>query len=129
MEQNVPYNKYMEIFKNYFQIYKGGVMFCPKCGKEVNDDADVCVNCGRALKDMTEKPEHNTPKTGLGIVMGLFLGIIGLVIGICLYPEGTVARKTFIKAWLITFFIEIAVVVFIYVIILIVGLSALSAVY
>ena len=66
----------MEIFKNYFQIYKGGVMFCPKCGKEVNDDADVCVNCGRALKDMTEKPEHNTPKTGLGIVMGLFLGII-----------------------------------------------------
>ena len=40
--------------------------------------------------------------------MALFLGIIGLIIGIVLYPSGTIARKTFIKAWCITYAIVFA---------------------
>lgn len=85
-------------------------MYCPKCGKEVNDEAVVCVNCGCSLQNKPDtKPEHNESKTGIGVVLALFLGLIGLIIGICIYPEGTVARKTFIKAWGITFGVAVAV--------------------
>lgn len=101
-------------------------MFCPKCGKEIEDDAVVCVHCGRSLKQQPEeRAEYQTSKAGIGVVMGLFLGLIGLIIGICMYPEQTIARKTFVKAWLITFLAEIAVVVVLYVIIFAVAFSAI----
>ena len=29
-------------------------MFCEKCGKEVNNDAVVCIHCGCSLKKSTE---------------------------------------------------------------------------
>ena len=46
-------------------------MFCKKCGKEINDDAVVCVHCGCAVDD--KKPasnaqDFNTPKTGMGVI-------------------------------------------------------------
>ena len=83
-------------------------MYCPKCGNEVNDDAEVCVHCGCSLTKT--KPEYKESKTGLGVVMALFLGIIGLIIGIMLYPSGTIARKTFIKAWCITYAIALIMI-------------------
>ena len=83
-------------------------MYCPKCGNEVNDDAEVCVHCGCSLTKT--KPEYKESKTGLGVVMALFLGIIGLIIGIMLYPSGTIARKTFIKAWCITYTIALIMI-------------------
>ena len=92
-------------------------MYCPKCGKEIENDAVVCVHCGRSLEvDSRRKNEFNESKSAIGILMGAFLGIIGLIIGICLYPEGTIARKTFLKAWLITFLVVTGVVVFSYII-------------
>ena len=42
--------------------------------------------------------------------MALFLGIIGLIIGIMLYPSGTITRKTFIKAWCITYAIALIMI-------------------
>lgn len=101
-------------------------MFCKKCGKEVNDEAMVCVHCGCSIKEDETKKDLNESKTVIGVLMGLFLGIIGLVIGICLYPSGTVARKTFIKAWGITFGIGVAVIVVAYIIILCVAGSMIS---
>lgn len=110
-------------------------MFCPKCGKEIFDDAEVCIHCGRAVKEKTEeKPQnkdYNQPKTGIGVVMALFLGVIGLVIGIAMYPENTVARKTFMKAWGITFGVCIGVSILSYVIyfIIIFAVGASSATF
>ena len=68
----------------------------------------------------------NESKTGIGVLMGLFLGIIGLVIGICMYPAGTLARKTFLKAWGITFGVCVAILVVCYIIILCVAGSMIS---
>lgn len=99
-------------------------MFCPKCGKEINDDAAVCVHCGRSLQQRPEEnPEFQESKSGLGVVLGLFLGLIGLIIGLCLYPAGTIARKTFLKAWGITFSVCIGVAITIYVILIVTVLS------
>lgn len=84
-------------------------MFCKKCGEEINNEAVVCPKCGCSTKQENIDPKFRESKTGIGVLMGLFLGIIGLIIGIVIYPEGTVARKTFIKAWLTTFLICFAI--------------------
>lgn len=79
-------------------------MFCQKCGAEINDEAIVCIKCGCSTeKKPSVSTDSNGPKTGLGILFALFLGLIGLIIGICLYKENTIARQTFITGWTLTF--------------------------
>ncbi len=104
-------------------------MFCPKCGKEIQDEAVVCVHCGRQVKEDPKTKDYNTPKTGIGVVLGLFLGIIGLIIGICIYPEGTIARKTFMKGWMITFFVCLGISIVLFIILLSVGASMFTSLY
>lgn len=91
--------------------------YCRFCGKPVSPEAELCTHCGRRLKEPPRQvytnPEHEYSKTGVGVAMALFLGIIGLIIGICMYPSGTTARETFIKAWVTTFIIGMLVVVLI----------------
>lgn len=78
-------------------------MYCPKCGAEIADDAVICVHCGRSLKiKPAERQEYQVSKAGIGVICGLFLGLIGLLVGYMSYPEGTNARKTFMKGWLWT---------------------------
>ena len=37
-------------------------MFCSKCGKEINDEAVVCVHCGCATQNMrTEESKKDQP--------------------------------------------------------------------
>lgn len=96
-------------------------MFCPRCGKEVEDDAEICIHCGRSLSGKNQNDaKYNESKTGIGVVLALFLGLIGLIIGVCIFPEGTIARKTFIKSWLITYFVSIGVAVLLFVILFVV---------
>ena len=77
-------------------------MFCKNCGKEINDNASVCIYCGCNVDDKKDK-EDNEPKTAMGVLMALLLGLIGLVIGVCLYKEGTIARQTFLRGFWTTF--------------------------
>ena len=88
-------------------------MFCKHCGEEVEDEAVVCVHCGKMLKEIKQETpvnkNYNDSKTGIGILMALFLGLIGLIIGIALYPSGTVARTTFIKAWCLTYLVVLLI--------------------
>ena len=100
-------------------------MFCKKCGEEINDEAVVCPKCGCAVEENKKPAEIDKPKTGIGVVMGLFLGLIGLIIGICLYKEGTIARKTFIKSWVITYVVVIVVSVVIGIISYVISYNAL----
>lgn len=104
-------------------------MFCQHCGKEVDNEAVVCVHCGKMLKEIKQETpvnkDHNEPKTGMGVLMALFLGLIGLIIGLAIYPSNTIARKTFVKAWGITFGVSIGVIVLFYVIIFGIALAAI----
>lgn len=89
-------------------------MYCSKCGSEVNEDSVICPKCGCYIKQPpTAKTEPQTndyskSKTGIGVLCGLFLGLIGLVIGICIFPENTESRRTFLKGWVIAFVVTIA---------------------
>lgn len=67
--------------------------------------------------------KYNESKVGIGVVCALFLGIIGLIIG--LYPEGTVSRQTFMKGWLWKFFTTLIVGVVVGIIVYIFMFSAL----
>lgn len=90
-------------------------MFCSKCGNEILDEAVICPKCGcETVSKKTENKEPDEPKTGMGILLALVLGLIGLVIGLCLYKENTVARKTFLKGWGITFGISVVICVIIF---------------
>ena len=102
-------------------------MFCKNCGQEINDKAAICIHCGCTTgNNSVEESLAGESKKGLGILMGIFLGLIGLVIGICLYPANSVERKTFIKGWGIAFAISLAVS-FVLIILMVIGFSCLAS--
>ena len=101
-------------------------MFCKNCGKEISNDAVICIYCGCATGKEVANSDHNEPKTGMGILLGLLLGLLGLIIGLVMYPANTVARKTFLKAWGITFGSLCAFVVVMYILIVAIAVAAVA---
>lgn len=93
-------------------------MYCTNCGKEVNDNAVICVNCGvpvrGAYNPYASQPPYAQPFSripvepkrvnGFGIT-GLVLGILSFFMGVyfCIFPIlglvfsiiGTSLRKKF----------------------------------
>ncbi len=51
--------------------------FCPNCGKEVNENADVCLGCGVALKNNNTTAQAGKSKIAAGI-LGILLGSLGV---------------------------------------------------
>lgn len=101
-------------------------MFCQKCGHEVSDEAVVCVNCGCSVGNkQTQSADASSSKAGLGVLFGLLLGFIGLILGIVMFPEGSVARKTFVKAWIITFAVSTAISVLGFILMFAIGLATM----
>lgn len=117
-------------------------MFCRYCGKEIEEDSSICWNCGEFLTNNSDEDNKTkkqdslsthpnfssssaieTDKAAYGVLTCIFLGLIGLVIGVLIYPDGSFRRKTFLKGWLITFI----VIVGIYLFILTVGLIGVMA--
>lgn len=91
-------------------------MYCKYCGKEIYDDADICIHCGRSTGRQSEQNQIiEEPKTGIGVLLCLFLGLIGLVIGLLLYPANTMQRQTFLKGWGWTFLFSVVFVLVIYI--------------
>jgi len=59
-------------------------MKCPKCGQEMIDNKDFCLNCGAKLKE--EKPAM-TKKTAIIVVLSLI--VIGVITSLCIMYLGT----------------------------------------
>jgi uncharacterized membrane protein YvbJ len=55
-------------------------MFCEKCGKEVLDDAIVCVHCGCSLKSPTESNVNNESLDGGVKVLSFCFPIVGIIL-------------------------------------------------
>jgi uncharacterized membrane protein len=62
-------------------------MFCQKCGKEIADDAVVCIGCGRAIKQMhtIQQPDRRVKKANLWLFLGFGISYIVLNIFATLY--------------------------------------------
>lgn len=54
-------------------------MYCSKCGKEIADEAVICVGCGCPVKPKVEAPVSQ-PKEKASSKASIVLGIIGIVI-------------------------------------------------
>ena len=130
-------------------------MYCKHCGAYLADDSLFCAHCGKSTDNNQSNnqnapppnynqgqpyygnqpyynptpvnPEHQQSKTGMGVLFALLLGVIGLVVGICLYPEGTYARKTFIKSWVITYAISIVAAIVIAIIASVIIVAVVSS--
>ncbi|MEK6528143.1 MAG: zinc ribbon domain-containing protein [Nitrospirota bacterium] len=73
-------------------------MFCEKCGKEIADDAVICIGCGRALRPVIMRPAMDTrvKRTSLGLLLGSLIGggILSFI-GIGLFIAGFVLSENY----------------------------------
>ncbi|MBQ8749964.1 MAG: TM2 domain-containing protein [Clostridia bacterium] len=57
-------------------------MFCKNCGQEINDNADICIHCGKAVKEVpATTPKEEVPLTKKGWFLAIicfFLGAFGV---------------------------------------------------
>lgn len=51
--------------------------FCENCGKELNENQDICLNCGVAVKKANTHVEGRKSKMAAGL-LGIFLGTLGV---------------------------------------------------
>lgn len=60
------------------------LMFCQKCGKEINDEAVICIHCGCAVnsKPNTYKIANEDDKKSVGLnVLSFFIPLFGWIYG------------------------------------------------
>lgn len=54
-------------------------MYCKHCGKKVEEDQDVCLNCGKLLKQPHKESNLLDGKSKIAAgLLGIFFGAIGL---------------------------------------------------
>lgn len=53
--------------------------YCKYCGKEVEDDAVVCIHCGRSLREENPVAYDDTGSIGWGF-LGFFFPVVGLIL-------------------------------------------------
>lgn len=74
-------------------------MFCSNCGKQVDERAVVCINCGCAVNNQALKPD-DIPSIGLNI-LAFLIPLVGLVLYATHYKE-TPDKANSILFWTIT---------------------------
>ncbi len=77
----------------------------------------------------TENINENHNKKGVGILLGGFFSLIGLLIGILLYEKNEEEKSTFIKGWIVGFVISIVVGVIFGIIVYINAMNAVDSYY
>ena len=84
-------------------------MFCSKCGKEVNDEAVVCVHCGCAIeqKKTAAANPNDAPNMGFA-VLGFFIPLVGLILYLVNKDTAPLKAKSAGKGALIGFCVNLA---------------------
>lgn len=121
--------------------------YCRDCGSEIPDDAVFCPSCGRSVQDGANQG-NNTYYNGynnppyyedkystlsiIGFVLSFFIAIGGLIVSIIALNEakatGSVKSRNFAKAGIVISSVEIALYVLIIIISVIVTIVGLSMV-
>ena len=55
-------------------------MFCQKCGKEIMDEAVVCIHCGCAVKASEKENDKKNENSWIGLaILSFLIPIVGLI--------------------------------------------------
>lgn len=65
-------------------------MFCPKCGKENPDDANVCAQCGEKLKESSSSPAKDGKNLGFAILAGGGLLVVIAVLAMLIFGNSKI---------------------------------------
>lgn len=105
-------------------------MFCNFCGKQIdennlNDTQNKIIKCPHCNKYLISENYKNTINKNIlntdnqyykdRMIIGFlcaFFGLLGLVIGLALYPNDTNSRKTFVHGWICTSLVLVIVEIF-----------------
>lgn len=82
-------------------------MFCKKCGKEILDDAVICVHCGCSTQDNKAAltNTNDAPSTGMAI-LGFFIPLAGLIVWLINKDTKPLMAKSAGKGALIGFIVS-----------------------
>ena len=85
-------------------------MFCSKCGKEVNEEAVVCVHCGCAIENKKSPAAvaGDAPNTGFA-VLGFLIPLVGLILYLVNKDTAPLKAKSAGKGALIGFIVSLVV--------------------
>ena len=98
--------------------------YCSKCGKELFDEAVICVNCGCAVESSASLPnKKDAPNTGFAF-LGFFFPIIGFILWLVMKDETPLKAKSAGKGALIGLIVSIVTTI-IFSVIYVVIVSAL----
>lgn len=89
--------------------------FCSHCGKEIMDEAVICVNCGCSVAtnnsvaggNAVVTDPNDAPNTGFA-VLGFFIPIVGLVLYLMNKDKSPLKAKSAGKGALIGFGVNVA---------------------
>lgn len=65
-------------------------MFCPYCGKQIDDKAAVCLGCGRSVQNITNKSMQDSSSAGWWW-LGFLCPIVGFILW-CVWTGSTPMR-------------------------------------
>ena len=106
-------------------------MYCSNCGKEINDNADICIGCGRSVKNM-KKAEQDSGSYGWWW-LGFFFPLIGFILWLVWTGDTPMRARRVGWGALIGVIVSVALVILIYAAIFaftfMVGINIANAVY
>ena len=83
-------------------------MFCSKCGKEVNDEAVVCIHCGCAIENKKSSLTDSNDAPNIGFaVLGFFIPLVGLILYLINKDTAPLKAKSAGKGALIGFCVSL----------------------
>lgn len=99
-------------------------MFCPYCGKEIGNAADVCLGCGRSVAGVKNNMRQDSSSVGWWW-LGFFFPLIGFILW-CVW-SGNAPMKAKRVGWgsLVGVITSVALVVLFYAAILSLGVMSL----
>ncbi len=79
--------------------------FCSKCGKEINDEAVICVHCGCSVRNQSPTAAAGGAQSGITgwSILGFFIPIVGLIMYLIWNTSEPVKAKAAGKGALIGF--------------------------
>lgn len=99
--------------------------YCTNCGSEVNQEQDICLQCGRILKPRKSIiPEDDSGSAGW-LVLGFFVPLVGLILFLLWKDERPLSSKAAGKGALISVIVSGAITLLAFVVSLIAILSQL----